>query len=208
MNGRGLPSDCNAMVALPPKVGNVTATRYSNSHLFQNGVLLTQALSADLFCHLRSPLIMLDKHENYLSIDCQAGCDAYVGTVNSASNNAQQGSPIPVDPRVKCIQWSASELKDKRSLKVLSMTGDFSALGIVSSQPPADPVFPSARQQQVFEMLRETQLQEIRDQFETAIRSGQRPEKLELKLHFGDDVFWVEQETLIHSSPAAEPANF
>ena len=146
---------------------------------------------------------MFDKTENNQSLDGQTSLGAFVRTSNFVGN-ASQGSPTPVDPRVKCIQWSSSELLDNRSLDILSASGNFSAFGVLDSNTPASQNLTKAQQQQVFALLRETQLQEIRDHFETAIRRGSSPQKLELKLYSGDDLFWVEQETIIRETTSAK----
>ena len=146
---------------------------------------------------------MFDKAENLLSDDYQAGIDAFVRAGNSA-DKASQGSPIPVDPRVKCIQWSVLDLLEKSSIEILALTGDFSAYGISDRDVSANHTPTSSQQRQVFEMLGETQLEEIRGQFETAIRQGKSPKQLELKLYCGDEFFWVEQETIIQKTPNAE----
>ena len=143
---------------------------------------------------------MFDKAENYLSEGNQADIDAFVRAGNSA-DNAAQSSPIPIDPRIKCIQWSASDLLETGSLKIIAMTGDFSAFCVSNSQASFKQESITAQLREVFELLRETQLKEIRDQFETAIRKGKSPEKLELKLYSGDNLFWVEQETIIQKTP-------
>ena len=146
---------------------------------------------------------MLDNAENNLLGDCQLGIDAFVRGGKSGDKSAQ-GSSIPVDPRVKCIQWSASDLLETRSLKILATTGDFSSFGVAISNASKKLYPATVLQRQVFEMLRETQLGEIRDQFEAAIRHGASPDKVELKLYSGNNLFWVEQQTIIQKTPTAK----
>ena len=144
---------------------------------------------------------MFDNTENYLSNNYRNGIDAFVRSGKS-TDSAPQVSPIPDDPRVKCIQWSASSLLEQSSLEILAMTGDFSAYSVGNPDDAADRNSAAAQQRQVFEMLREPQLKEIREQFEIAVRQGKVPEKVELKLYCGNSLFWVEQEIVLMKASA------
>ncbi len=141
---------------------------------------------------------MLDNANISKSFDLQAE-DPTVVSVESSSGYTRSDSQIPADPRVKRIHWSVTE-----RLEIVSMTGDFTGVGIANLEEPDNQVAQEVRHHQVFAMLQEAQVQEMLVQFQTAIQRGKAPEKREVKLRSGDKVIWVEQETVIQKTPDAK----
>ena len=125
---------------------------------------------------------------------------ALVRVQNSIGNEQS----IPMDPRVKLLQWSVVNGR----LSIVSMTGDFTGLGFVDSRELDEDSDLAIKQLQAFQMLGESQTDEVFAQFQLAIESGHNPPRVELKLSLGNDVFWVEQETLIQESPNGKPRIF
>jgi len=134
------------------------------------------------------------------SLDTILHAQIPVLTHSKASN---QRDHIPADPRAKRIQWSVTD-----SLGIISMPGDFSALGFADSEDLNEDSDLAIKQLQVFKMLGDAQTQELFAQFKQGIELGKNPPRTELKLSSGNGVYWVEQETIIQQCANGQPQVF
>ena len=141
---------------------------------------------------------MLDKSDNSMDL---AQLPSVPPLVRVAASNQSSGpcSMAPEDPRVKRIQWSVTN-----GLEIISMPGDFSALGFETSDELTEDCDLMIKQQQVLNMLGESQTVMLFNEFRKAIQLGNNPPTIELKFSIHDKVFWVEQETLIQNGANGE----
>ena len=105
---------------------------------------------------------------------------------------------IPFSHRIKCVEWSVTDC-----LRIISMPGDFTSLGFAESEDITKEADLLIKQQQAFQMLGESQTDELFAQFQKAIQRGKNPPGIELKFRSADEVYWVEQETVIQNSSNA-----
>ena len=132
--------------------------------------------------------LMLERFNNLIGFD--AVRDTRTGHLAFPVDNC------PRDPRVKCIEWAWGEPPT-----VVAIYGDFSDYGLNSTET-------KTAHYRISQLLEDSQIQKIFDQFKNAIDLEANPLSIELSVIVGDSTCWVEQEAVLQIGDDGTPRMF